>query len=106
MKNEYIIPKADMQNKLSLDIVAIQDTWLEIKTDGDITFKWLLKKNEKRRFTADSAIEFSTIGNAGGIEVYYHNAKLQSFGKTGQIIKNLTITKETVKQYEGSASKP
>lgn len=108
MKNEYVVPatKAVGGDHIVIDIVALQDTWLEVKTDGNIYFKWLLKKSEKRTFIANKTIEFITIGNAGGIEAYYKKQKLQSFGKTGQIIKNLIISKETIKNYAGNITRP
>jgi len=46
--------------------------------------------HEKRRYQkikAEKEIIFTTVGNAGGIEVYYNEHKLNAFGVKGKIVK-------------------
>lgn len=79
--------------KPKLGIRAKEDCWLEVKTDGKVVFKNVLKKGDYEHWEAKEKIEFS-VGNAGGIDVEVNGKLLPPLGRRGQVIKNIVITKE------------
>jgi cytoskeleton protein RodZ len=77
----------------TLDIRAKEDCWLEVKTDGKTVFRNILKKGQFERWEAKQRIEFS-VGNAGGVDVEVNGKLFSPLGRRGQVIKNITITKQ------------
>ncbi len=80
-------------NKPKLGIRAKEDCWLEVKIDGKTIFRNILKKGHFEYWEAQTKIEFS-LGNAGGVEVEVNGRLLSPLGRRGQVIKNITVTKD------------
>ncbi len=79
--------------KPELGIRAKQDCWLEVKTDGKLIFRNVLKKGNYEKWEAKEKIEFS-VGNAGGVDVEVNGKLLPPLGRRGQVIKNIRVTKQ------------
>lgn len=79
--------------KPELGVRAKEDCWLEVKTDGKVVFRNVLKKGSYEKWEAKERIEFS-VGNAGGVDVEVGGKLLPPLGRRGQVIKNITLTKE------------
>jgi cytoskeletal protein RodZ len=79
--------------KPELGIRAKEDCWLEVKTDGKLIFRNVLKKGNYEEWEAKEKIEFS-VGNAGGVDVEVNGKLLPPLGRRGQVIKNIRVTKQ------------
>lgn len=84
---------APVISKPRLGIRAKEDCWLEVKVDDKTVFRNILKKGHFEYWEAKEGIEFS-LGNAGGVDVEVNGKLLSPLGRRGQVIKNITITKE------------
>jgi cytoskeletal protein RodZ len=86
------IPKSE---KLDLSINISDDVWVEIKRDGDIIFKGILKKGTVRNWQADENFEIWT-GNASVMEFSLNGRNMGTIGrgvKRGVIIDRQGIRK-------------
>ncbi|MFH1578423.1 MAG: helix-turn-helix domain-containing protein [Candidatus Omnitrophota bacterium] len=89
-----ILPSATgVETKLKLGIRAKEDCWVEVKIDGKTIFSNVLKKSYFEEWQADKEIEFS-LGNAGGVDVKVNDKLLPPFGRRGQVVKKIRITKQ------------
>jgi len=107
-KKEQIISKGESnsetfvkEDSFEIKIVAIEDSWMEIILENEVAYNWLLRKGEERVFKVHNKITFKKIGNAGGIILYYNNRRLKPLGKKGEIIKDLILSKDVIKEYGG-----
>ncbi|MFC1658254.1 helix-turn-helix domain-containing protein [Candidatus Omnitrophota bacterium] len=94
-----VIPLALTTGKPRLGILAKQDCWLEVKTNGKTIFRGVLKKGEFELWEAKERIEF-TLGNAGGVDVEVNNKLLPALGRRGQVIRDILVTKDGLKVPE------
>ncbi len=85
--------EADFTNKHLLEISAIEDSWVFIQIDNNISYSMLLKAGEKRSWTGEKGFYLKT-GNAGGIRITLDGKKLGAPGKRGHIAK-LTLPQNT-----------
>lgn len=76
-----------------LGIRAKEDCWLEVRTDGKLVFRHVLKKGSYGHWTAEGKIEFS-LGNAAAVEVEVNGRLLPPLGRRGQAVRNVVVTKE------------
>jgi cytoskeleton protein RodZ len=78
------VPVAIDEESGLLEITAIEETWLRIKTDQNPPFQILLKPGEKFKREGN---EFDVdIGNAGGIKMQFKGKIIENLGKSGQVI--------------------
>lgn len=77
----------------SLQIVAVESTWVEASSDGQIRIHELLMPGEVR--IIDAAREYYvTLGNAGGVELSLNGARLPPPGPRGMVVRNMRIHAE------------
>lgn len=76
-----------------LGISAKEDCWLQVKVDGKVAFKRVLKKGRFENWEAKDKIELS-VGNAGAVVVEVNGQNIPSLGRKGQMIKNIMISRE------------
>jgi hypothetical protein len=88
--------EADYTNKHLLEIKAIEDTWIFLQIDDNLSYSMLLKPGHERSWTAENKI-FLKIGNAGGIKVTFDGKSMGAPGKRGQIV-SLTLPEEIDKR--------
>ena len=82
------------QNNINvLQITAIEDTWLKVRTDTLNPQEMILKTGESKTLNAKEQFTLS-VGNAGGISVKFNNDVYDSLGKRGQVIKNMVFKKK------------
>lgn len=84
---------AHSASTVRLAISAKEDCWMQVKADGKVIFKNVLKKGRSESWEAKGKIELS-VANAGVIVVEVNGQNIPSLGKKGQAIKNIMITKE------------
>jgi hypothetical protein len=75
---------------LKLDIFAIEDAWLEVETDGRITYTKLVRAEQALSFEATERIRILT-GNASGVELRF-NGQLVAPGVGNRHVRNLEFT--------------
>lgn len=83
-----IIPAA-----LTLEIVAVDTTWVEIITDSKIRRAETLDPGEIRLLDADHDFAV-TLGNAGGVELRLNGRRLPALGPRGAVVRDAIITRE------------
>lgn len=80
-------------------LTALSDSWMTIAVDGMERNSFLLKKGEQKKLIAKKSLLFSTIGNAGGIEVSVNSVILKPFGRLGEVVKNVLLDVESLPKY-------
>jgi cytoskeletal protein RodZ len=81
--------------KLNMSITIADDVWAEVKRDGDIIFKGILKKGTVRNWQANESFEIWT-GNASVMELSLNGRSLGTIGrgvKRGIIVDRQGIRK-------------
>ena len=87
---------AEMQG-VSLEITAKYNTWIQVRGDGNLLFKGILKKGAADTWQAREKIDLE-IGNAGGVSLKLNDKKLGSPGKRGEK-KEIVVTEEGIIFY-------
>ncbi|MCU0610422.1 MAG: DUF4115 domain-containing protein [Candidatus Eisenbacteria bacterium] len=83
-------PMAASDTLSSLQIVAVDSTWVEASADGQLRLHELLLPGEVR--IIDASREYLlTLGNAGGAELSLNGERLPSPGPRGMVIRNMLI---------------
>ncbi len=80
---------------VSLSVYAKEDCYIDVRLDGKLIFKNILKKDNRESWQAKEKIELS-LGNAGGVDLEVNGKVLPALGRRGQILKNILITKDTL----------
>jgi len=90
------------EKPISLQIKAVETTWLNIKVDDQPDRDVTLRPGEGLPLDAVNRINL-LVGNAGGLDLVHNGKALERFGKTGEVVA-LTFTPQgvDVKRYEKS----
>jgi cytoskeletal protein RodZ len=86
------------QRRMLLQINFHQLTWIEIFSDGKLSFSGLKHPNELMTSTAKDEFIIH-VGNAGGFTYSINGVPGKPLGKSGQVVKHLHITSQNYKQY-------
>lgn len=79
-------------------IRAVASSWVEIiRNDGGAVMTKLMRAGDIYVVNADSSVYLST-GNAGGLVVIVGDDKPRSVGKIGEIVRDLPLTAETLRE--------
>ena len=78
---------------IRLGIHAKEDCWIQLKTDGKVVFKNILRKGRTENWQAKDKIEIS-LNNAGGVDLEINGKLISSLGRKGQALKDILITQE------------
>lgn len=89
--------QALQRNPMSEIVISASSTsWVEIaKANGEIVVSKLLRKGDKFVATADTNLFLST-GNAGGINLTMGGQQALRIGKTGEIVRDLALTRDSL----------
>lgn len=79
--------------RIKLAVRAKENTWLQVKLDGRIVFRQILKKGTSESWVAKDRFELS-IGNAAALDLELNNKIISPLGRHGQALKNVLITKD------------
>jgi cytoskeleton protein RodZ len=80
---------------VSLSVYAKEDCYIDVKLDGKLIFKNVLKKDGRESWQAKEKIELS-LGNAAGVDLEVNGKLMPTLGRRGQILKNILITRDTL----------
>ena len=76
---------ADPKEKLKLQVVAVERTWLKVIVDGEKVRSYDLKPED--RLELEGTISFNLmIGNATGLEIVLDDRPVKIFGSSGQVV--------------------
>jgi cytoskeleton protein RodZ len=75
-----------------LKVVATEKTWLRIKPDDQPVIEVLLQPKETASWSARRRLDI-TVGNAGGVEIFFNGVSQGNLGKSGEVI-NFVLPKE------------
>lgn len=72
-------------DKVTLDLRAIEPTWVSVSSDGNPVFSGILQPNESKTVAGKESAKIRT-GNAAGIEVRLNGKLLAPLGARGQVM--------------------
>ncbi len=99
-------PPTHEEQPFSLQLKAVEETWVRIQVDGELEKEMTLKPGETTSHRALKQI-FLLVGNAGGLDLIFQGKTLQRFGRSGEVV-GLMVTPQGVeaKRFEKLRSKP
>ena len=87
--------KQEIAERVTVNINAVERTWIRYIKDGTDTTEYLLQQGNKIDIDADSTLYF-LIGNAAGVEFTINGVEKGLMGKKGEVISYLKITKRGI----------
>jgi cytoskeletal protein RodZ len=91
--------------KLYLDIVALEDTWVLVRTDSSPQKKAVLKKGESVTWSADERFLLS-YANVGSARLVLNGKELTVTGPKTAVVRDLTITASGIVLQKIELEKP
>ncbi len=83
-------------------VVEVTDScWLEVRADGVLLAAGTLSGGQREEFRAEREVRLS-LGNAGGVSLRINGRPGRPLGKPGQVLKNLRITRENLRDLLAS----
>ena len=79
--------------ELTLSLEAVEQSWVLAEIDGGISREVILRPGEKLTWKASKEFRL-TLGNAGGIKAELNGKELPSFGRSGQVVKDILLKAE------------
>ena len=95
-------PKAE---KLYLDIVALEDVWVLVRTDASPQKKAILKKGERVTWSADERFLLSYAG-VGNVELILNGNILTVKGPKNAVVRDLVITSAGIAYQKVESEQP
>ena len=80
----------------SLELKAIEETWVQIQVNGQSQAEAFFKPGEGSSYQATNRIEL-LIGNAGGLDMVFNGRMMERFGESGEVI-TLVFTPQGVER--------
>jgi hypothetical protein len=99
---------AAKQDKLYLEVVALEDTWLLVRTDTSPQKKAVLKKGESLIWSADGQFLLS-FGSAGALKLLLNGQELTVIEPKNAVVRDLAVTATGIvsrKSPQESSAKP
>jgi len=97
-------PSVQEKKAISLQLKAIEETWLSAQADDQPGKDMILKPGEETTFPASGRI-LMKLGNAGGVDLVLNGKSLGKFGKSGEVL-NLLVTPQGVEVKRSEKPKP
>lgn len=88
--------RSPAKDDLRLVIFVQDDTWLQVKQDGLVVFRGILRKNSSEIWHAQEKFELRT-NNAGAIKLELNGKILSPLGRKGQALQKVVMTKDGLK---------
>ena len=102
---DSVIPVAEKTESdllpLKLELVATEDSWVEVDTDGEAKYKRLLRVAEKLSFEASQRIRMMT-GNAPGLELRFNGKPVATGSK--RLVRTLEFTSAGISERNSRVS--
>ena len=98
------ITPSQKENPISLQLKAVETTWLSVKVDAEAEREMMLRPGESIPLEGSNQI-YLLIGNAGGLDLIHNGKLLERFGKSGDVVA-LTFTRQGLDVKRIEKSKP
>ncbi|MFA5087897.1 MAG: RodZ domain-containing protein [Candidatus Omnitrophota bacterium] len=85
--------KAKAEKNVSLTVMAKNNTWLQVKSDGVVVFQSTLQKGFPETWTADEKVELSGK-NISELEFELNGKMIGSLGRSDRGARKLVVTKD------------
>jgi transcriptional regulator with XRE-family HTH domain len=95
LSRETVSAQGIKQEKLYLEVVAIEDTWLLVRTDDSPQKKAVLNRGESLTWSADERFLLS-YGRVGALKLVLNGAELMINGTKEAVVRDLVITRAGV----------
>jgi len=92
-------------DKLYLEVIALEDTWLLVRTDASPQKKAVLKKGESLIWSADSMFLLS-YGDVSAVKLVLNGEELVVKGTKGTVVRDITITRAGITSQQLEAKQP
>lgn len=80
---------------LVLTLTAQQSCWVQVRADGETVINRVLNEGETETLAAEGELVLS-VGNAGGLVFRVNDLPGVSLGKSGEVRRNIVITKDSI----------
>lgn len=97
--------QARRPDKLYLEVIALEDTWLLVRTDTSPQKKAVLKKGENLIWSADGMFLLS-YSDVSAVRLLLNGVELAVTGKKGTVIRDLAITRAGITNQQFQAKQP
>jgi cytoskeleton protein RodZ len=88
---------------LTIEITFQAETWIQVRTDGELKINGLFPPGSSARAQADDHLLIHT-GNAGGFAFRLNGQPAKPLGRSGQVLTDIRITLENIKDFLESPS--
>ncbi|MCM1566987.1 MAG: DUF4115 domain-containing protein [Dehalobacter sp.] len=95
-------PQTEQYEGIVAELTFTADCWVVVNVDGKKALSGTIPSGTTQTLKADNQIEFTSIGNAGGLSLKVNGHTLPPLGKTGDVLKNYIIDENKVKELAGS----
>ena len=86
-----VAPAGDRpEGRISLVLEFDADSWTKIEADGRTVFVALVRRGERKSFSAREEFRL-TLGNAAAVRVTVDGRALEPLGREGQVVKDLRL---------------
>jgi cytoskeleton protein RodZ len=83
---------------LTIEITFQAETWIQVRTDGEIKIDGLFPAGTTARAQAEQRLLIHT-GNAGGFTFRLNGRPAKALGRSGQVLTDIKITTENYKDF-------
>ncbi len=97
--------QATKPDKLYLEVVALEDTWLLVRTDDSPQKKAVLKKGENLIWSADTMF-FLSYSDVSAVKLLLNGEELAVKGTKGTVVRDITITRAGITSQQFQAKEP
>jgi helix-turn-helix protein/uncharacterized protein DUF4115 len=97
--------QARRPDKLYLEVIALEDTWLLVRTDASPQKKAVLKKGENLIWSADEMFLLS-YGDVSAVKLLLNGEELAVRGAKGTVIRDLAITRAGITNQQLQVKQP
>ena len=97
-------PPGPEEKEISLQIKAVERTWMAIQIDGQAMREATFQPGEGYTYRAGRRIEL-ILGNAGGLEMIFNEKRLEKIGKSGEVV-TVVFTPQGVEIKHRESAKP
>lgn len=94
-KNDKPKQDATRSDSLILEVTASGSSWVKVSSEGATVEELTMTAGQNKRWAAKNELLFN-IGNAGALSIKRNGMLLAALGKSGSVLKNVRITKDTV----------
>lgn len=97
-------PSALAEKGISLDIKAVERTWVAIQIDGQPVREATFQPGESFAYRAAKRIEL-VLGNAGGLDMTFNERRLEKVGKSVEVV-TVVFTPQGIETTHRKLSEP